>query len=413
VKERDPYLLEVADPTGTLAAMGLATVEIAELIPETTQNGSAGIGDDAKTKADPPVGAETVVDQKPDFPSTRELKEKVLRSVVDNISRKKRGTLSARELIQYSKDHPPEAIIEGLLNVGDTLLLHGTEESYKSVFILQIAESICTGRSLLRHYKVRGTRRVGIIETEMHPAMLGQRLANMFADGSAPENMCFLDEMQLKEWRRCDMDEKVRVIGNWIIDQNIQVLMIDTANDFFRGEDNPSEERSVGGFFDQMRNLPACARIFVRHDRKKKDIDGEAHSNELIRGSAEWKEDPEAILYLKRKDKRTHEVEMEVGKLRYGKKPEPFQLWFDLSCFRLLPLPPVIAALEDGKRSRQEIIAECKRRFGVEARLADSMIEAYRPFLREEQQGHNRIFELHAEHCLEALWAGFLTYPKV
>src|SRR5579864_3914712 len=78
-----------------------------------------------------------------------------------------RSTWSAADLIQLSKDRPPEPIIEGLLFKGDLLVLHGKEESYKSMLVVQVAESIACGRPLLRMWNVPQPRRAGLIETEM------------------------------------------------------------------------------------------------------------------------------------------------------------------------------------------------------------------------------------------------------
>ena len=214
---------------------------------------------------------------------------------------------------------------------------------------------------------------MGIIETEMHPASMGERLNRMFPDGNAPEHVYFMSEDLLRKWRREDLAGKFRVIEDWVRQEDIQVLMIDTANDFFRGFDSPSEERSVGAFFDKLRGLDLEGRLIVRHDRKRKEVDDSSHSNELIRGSAEWKEDPEAIIYLKRIDKRTHEVRMEVGKLRYGVKPEPINLSFDAATFRLEPLPPIIAVLEDGPKTRQQLVSESER-FGLSERAVDDLV---------------------------------------
>ena len=193
---------------------------------------------------------------------------------------------SAMDLITLAKDKPPVAIIDGLLYEKDILLLHAPEESFKSIFVLQIAEAISLGRPLLRQWPIKTRQRVGIIETEMHPAMLGDRLNKMFPGNDPPDNLLFLSEDPLKEWRRENLEGKFEIIQHWLTGNRIQVLMIDTANDFFRGQENPSDERSVGKFFDLLRNLPLSATVLVRHDRKKKDIDSDSHSNELIRGSA-------------------------------------------------------------------------------------------------------------------------------
>ena len=325
------------------------------------------------------------------------------------------SSYTASDLIRLAAQQPPEPIIEGTMNVGDILLLHGTEECFKSVFVVQMAESIALATPLLRFWNVPRPRKVGIIETEMHPAMLGVRLTGMFPDGNPPGNMLFFHESQLRKWRRKSMAKKFEMIQQWIRWEGIEVLIIDTANDFFRGKDSPSDEPVAGGFFDQLRNLEVQARVIVRHDRKRREGDlwGGGSSNEQIRGSAEFKEDPEVILNLERQDRRTNEVHLEVGKLRYGSKPEPMILWFDAGCFRLTPLPPVISVLETGPQSRQVIIDQCKRRFAIGERKADEMLAEAKPFLRESQRGHQKAYEIDWERAAEAPWQQFLVVPAV
>src|SRR5580692_7779546 len=106
----------------------------------------------------------------------------------------KTASWSARDLMRYAREHPPESIMQGLLNKGDILLLHGSEESFKSMLVLQIAECIANGTPLLRYWKVPRKWRVGVIETEIHEVMLGERLAKMFPKGNPPENLCIMGE---------------------------------------------------------------------------------------------------------------------------------------------------------------------------------------------------------------------------
>jgi len=217
-----------------------------------------------------------------------------------------------------------------------------------------------------------------------------------------------LRESELRDWRRLALKRKFESIEAWVREEKIEVLMIDTANDFFRGDDNPSAETDVGGFFDELRNLKVGVRVIVRHDRKKKvEVDDLINSNERIRGSAEWKEDPETILSLERQDRRTNQVALEVGKLRYGIKPQPFDAWFDAANFRLTALPPVIAVLQEGKRSRREIIAACEKRFGLADRTVDDMLKIERTYLDEKQEGHEKTFQINGKQALGAPWAVF------
>ncbi len=318
---------------------------------------------------------------------------------------------SAQDLIRYSMEQPPEPIIDGILNVGSTLLLHGNEESFKSIFVLNLAESLSSGTTLLRRWAVPQVRTVGVVDTEMNAASLGIRLQKMFPSGNPPQQMFFLDTKVVDQWRKEKMGTKFQILDDWVCQRGIEVLIMDTVNDFFRGNANPSDERSVGQFFDCMRMVPAKARILVRHDRKKKEHDGRTDSNQMIRGSSRFKEDPETILHLHRKDRRTHEVRMEAGKVRYAAKPEPQELWFDAGCFRLTPLPPVIAVLESGIRTREELGAECQERFGIAQRSVDDMVEEVREFLLPGQEGHNRTLQIDPERAVNAPWWNILNAP--
>lgn len=312
---------------------------------------------------------------------------------------------SAKDLIRAAQEHPPKPIIEGLLHEGEILLLHGSEESFKSVFVLQVAESIAVGRRFLK-WGVPQPLRVGVIETELHEARLGERLAHMFPGGDAPENLRFFADAALRDWKRQGLREKIESVQQWVNEDRIQVLMIDTANDFFRRTDNPSYEGCVGEFFDELRALNITGRLIVRHDRKSSAT---ANPNDRIRGASEWKEDPECILSLMRQDRRTNEVILDVGKLRYAQKPEPIALWFDAETFRLTALPPVVdVLLRSGRLLRKEVIEACEKRFSLGQRKVDAMLANWSAFLIERQESHEKSFEIDFDKASEAPWVNFL-----
>jgi hypothetical protein len=114
------------------------------------------------------------------------------------------------------------------------------------------------------------------------------------------------------------------------------------------------------------------------------------------------------IVSLERTDRRTNQVDFEVGKLRYGRKPEPFTLWFDASTFRLTPLPPVIAVLFEKESTRAKIIGDCEQRFGIAERIVDQMIAEQKGFLAEAQRGHEKVFGIDIDKAQVAPWFSFL-----
>jgi hypothetical protein len=314
-------------------------------------------------------------------------------------------TLRPVDLIQQAT---PEPVISHVAFVGDIALLHGFEESFKSIAIIQLAESLALGIPFLRLWDVSKVGIIGVVETEMHEAQIGQRFRVMFPSGP-PNDMRFLGAQGIKQFRRTrQLEKKLDFIQQWVDQEHIDVLIVDTVNDFFRGDDDPNSERDAGNFFDLLRNMNQLKlKVLVRHDRKHKtDSSGYAppSSNELIRGSAEWKEDPELIFYLQREDKRTNKLRFEVGKFRYGQKPEPVTLWFDAGTFRLTPLPPVAAILEDGPKTREGLVADGARRFNLSERSVDKALKDLKDqrYLVERQQGHQKVFSIDWERAREA-----------
>jgi hypothetical protein len=143
--------------------------------------------------------------------------------------------------------------------------------------------------------------------------------------------------------------------------------------------------------------LPVRSTLLVRHDVKPSKDAALRSSNQLVRGSNRLVEDASVVIHLRRTDKATNKVSLEVGKLRNGPKPDPIELWFDAGTFRLTPLPPVIALLEDGRLSRQELVEKAEKRFSLKERAVDASRVELTGCLDESQEGHRRILSLNRQ----------------
>ena len=306
---------------------------------------------------------------------------------------------------------PPEAVIQGLLNKREITLIHGKEGSFKSMLVMQLMDCLTRKVPLFGRFEVPEAKMVGVLATEVHPAGMGERLRRMYPSlEEVPANFCVMHEDLLKHWKRqSSLAAKCAIIAEWVRVKKLEVLIVDTMNDFFRGKSDPNSETVTGELLDTLRGMDLDNVILVRHDRKSGEKDNEVHSNELIRGASELREDPELILYLNRVDKRTNQVVFEVGKLRYGEPVDVMGLWFDAGNFRLTAVPPVVSLLSEGPRNRQEIIEAMHARFDVEQRRTDEMLCELRPFLRETQNGHHKGFELAREAAVDQAWAGWLS----
>jgi hypothetical protein len=301
---------------------------------------------------------------------------------------------SIAKLIRYAKETKIPWIIEDLWQDGGIALIHSLEGEFKSVLSYQIAETVATGSPLLRAWDVPCARRVGILETEMDDLEVGKRLGSMYPDAHWPATLEVSDSALLKEFRRrTTFPERLACIDHWLTERKVEVLIWDTINSMLAtGE--PNSERSVSQFFDGIALLPAKSTLIVRHDVKPSRDAALRSSNQLVRGSNRLVEDASVVIHLKRLDKASNKVQMEVGKLRNGPKPEPIELWFDAGTFRLTPLPPIVALLEYGSLSRQELIAQAESRFSLKERAVDEHRAQLTGCLDETKDGHQRILSL-------------------
>ena len=298
------------------------------------------------------------------------------------------------QLIEAARKNPAKSVIGGLLNEGEIAGLHGTPEAFKTIFALQLAESLASGTPFLDLWPVPRARTVYFLESEMSVSALGTRLGEMFKGRTPPDGIRFADEQQLRAFRRApNLEKKFELLSVWVSAVRADAVLIDTANPFFRGKQTPNDETTAGAFLDLLEALPAQTKIFVRHNRKQSVEDGTDAATK-IRGSGQFADVADLLIEIRRTDKRTHEAVLSVTKFRHGSKPGDLTLWFDQGSFRLVPVPPVIALLLEGPRSRRALLQALQTRFGVGQRKGDEMVKGLRPYLRERQVGHQVVFEI-------------------
>lgn len=308
------------------------------------------------------------------------------------------------ELIWRAKTSPPKPIIRGLLNENEIAGLHGSPEVFKTVFTLQLAESLATGKPFLGAWPVR-KREVYFLETEMSDSALGSRLGKMYADETPPKGIYFADEDQLREFRKAtDLQQKFSLLRIWLRESKPDVLILDTANPFFRGKESPNDETTAGAFFDLLADLPTKTKLFVRHNHKPRMDDSGGDATMRIRGSGQFSDVPDLLLELRRPDKRTNEATLSISKYRHGSKPDDLSLWLDAGTLRLVSVPPVIHLSQSGPLSRRQLLAGLDARFGIKQRKADELIREQQPYIVERMGGHERLFDLDWKAATEADW---------
>ena len=297
------------------------------------------------------------------------------------------------QLILEAKENPAVPVVDKLLNRGDRLLIHGYEETYKSGFAIELARCISTGKPFFGELEARPMR-VGIVETEMRNPGLGERLGKMFPDPKEVANIRYLNDAGLKALRNAkEFPSRVKVIDDFLTGEGCELAIFDSSADLFSSSMSPDNEQDVQHFFDEFEKIKHVkTQIHIRHDAKPKQGGGDTNKNNLIRGSSRWKEVPETVLHFSKKGNSHEAVKIEVGKLRYGRKPLPFTMRFDQQAYTVVPANPILWMLKGKMLTHEELEAEYWKRYRLKERTLSDHLKEANQYLEVRFDGRKRLY---------------------
>lgn len=306
------------------------------------------------------------------------------------------------ERVRAYSNHKRDWFIQDLWSKGSIGVLHALEGSFKSFLVYLMAEDLALGQSFLGVFPTMKPRSIGIYQSELGEQSTVARLAGMYPDGRLPKNLHLSDgEEKLQQTVKgsATVRQMFDRLAEWYDRQAMEGLIIDHMGDFLRKTGKPihSEEATLEVVDIAGQTLPKGTNLlFVRHDGKPGKDTENRDSNQRVRGSNSLVENASLVLGMsrERRPKPSHKVTLTFGKTRDCEEPPNIDLWFDKGTCRLTQLPPVIAVLLKGPLTREEILAACKLRFDLGSTKVSQMLVQYRDILREEQQGHKRVFKL-------------------
>ncbi len=305
-------------------------------------------------------------------------------------------------LIEQSRKNPIHWIIPGVLLEGGVHVLHGREETFKTMLMLQMHEALAIGGTLLAQTVVGGLR-TGIVELETKPNLFGHRLDKFFR-GEVPPIEVLPEDLRRAVLNGRQAKDRVEIIGNWAEELDLAVVSIDSAVKLFPANCDLSKPEQASEVFNQLQRLPTL--WLLAHDRKSlAGGEGRSVGNEEIVGSGRFAQDPDVIHQMVRPDKRAPMVTFNWGKVRDGQKRDPLDLWFDKTEFRLYPIHPYIHLLRGGPKLEAEILAEAEAGYGWKTRRAREYIAslltltdaAGAPAVTQTQDGHKKVLTMVAE----------------
>lgn len=301
------------------------------------------------------------------------------------------------ELIAWGEQNPIRWYVPDIILEEGVHILHGLEESYKTMLMLQLHEALTSGGEFLLR-KVEGGLKTGIAELEMKPRPFSRRLKN-FWPKDAPEIEVLNEKQRLQVLSGKQPLDRIRVIADWANEKGLQFVSIDSLSKLFPPGHDVSRQDLASEVFNQIQRLPT---VFVLAHNRKPSHEPKSPTtsgNAEIVGSGRMSQDPDAVFQMARPDKRMPMAEFTWGKVREGDKSDPLPLYFDKVDFRLHPIHPFLHILPC---TQTELFEEAQRRYGWHDRHARNYLAELKslrladgtPAIREEQAGHTKRLEV-------------------
>ena len=305
---------------------------------------------------------------------------------------------SVGELIELSRQHPMHWLVPGIVLEDGVHILHGPEESFKTMLTLQLHEALTVGGQFLMRSSVGGLR-TGVAELEMKNRLFAHRLANFFKQ-DPPDIRVLPDTLRQTVLSGRTPKHRIETIVNWSESEGLDLVSIDSAVKLFPPGCDLSRADLASEVFSQLQRLPTV--WIIAHDRKPLSGMTATGGNAEIVGSGRFAQDPDVIHEMARQDRRAPVAEFSWGKMREGEKSDSIPLYFDRVDYRLYPLHPYLHLLVQRPMLEGELIAEAERRYGWKERRAREYLTSLRqlvdvsgnPCVRESMRGHNKVLEI-------------------
>lgn len=188
----------------------------------------------------------------------KEIEEDTYKEAIKTEVIKKVETLTIKNLLEKQF---PETIwlVENLIPAEGFTAITGTPSSYKSFLTEHLAICLTSNQPFLGHFPVTEGS-VLIIDKENPLSLLKERFLKLGAEENAA--IYFLQD---PDHYRIQDDETLNLTINFIKENNIKLVIIDSFVHIHKGDENDSG--AIAATFEKLKLLP-CAIVFIHHHRK-------------------------------------------------------------------------------------------------------------------------------------------------
>lgn len=199
---------------------------------------------------------------------------------------------------------PPEETVflvdQGILPAAGRLLVAGRPKSGKSIFVDNLALSLCAGIPFLRRFGVDHPMRVLLLDRELSKRSLFDRMNQLIADKpgyrAGIDNLC-IDHDHLV---RLDQQGAYELLVGLIQANGAEVVILDTAYKFMSDVESSQNLMKSFGVLDRVIAETGVATVLTHHHRKAQPGAGknDVADPDSVAGSFLWTGWPNATILL-------------------------------------------------------------------------------------------------------------------
>ncbi len=240
-------------------------------------------------------------------------------------------TRTFADLMNASTEAPPREILQGHGKEGDVVITYGYSATGKSLYALEEALAISRGEKFLDTFETIASR-VGVIDEESgDPRRLGRRLAQLARSRGIDPADDRLPVFSVGGGVRLDTEQGLSTLFDWIAENDLAVLVIDTLRRVHRLKENEADDMAkieAAIKYLQRRVLGELGRaitIFLIHHSPKPREGGGNTAETMARGSSDIFAGVDAAFYI-RKGKERGQLIVENPKARWSEPQTPYMV---------------------------------------------------------------------------------------
>ncbi len=237
-----------------------------------------------------------------------------------------RAAMTGADFVALDLPRRPSLLGNGVISAGTYALMFGKPGTGKTSLVLHLGAAVSSGKAWFGLPTEPGGARVGVLELELTPELLQDRLRRIAGDDAAAlNNISVIVRPNLTGVLDLSKEQDLGALRTWIERERLALVIVDAL-----GRAHSLDQNSIGPLLnalDPVLRETGCALLLIHHDRKAGTDPGRAGDDlDEARGDSRLVGDAATVVRVVRHG---NFRELRFVKTWSGPEPEPIWVTFD------------------------------------------------------------------------------------